>query len=243
MARNFDGHATATKQAPLFLLQPVSERSVVPYASSAVNDANGRPDARTRPIIVRASCGFVANPMSSPIPAAAHRSRSRSRSEDVQLPVDEHTPSRRGLTKQIRRDRSRSTRANMSSRRSRRPAVWRLHSSADVGTWQADRAVVAGAGGGEAAAENHVLIHLQAVGVQGGAGVITQARHARPTATRSTDQPGADRQQRRPKLNLTAVTMRQRQVLDRLPGRVTRMCLYRFKTNYTASDLGSHKIS
>ena len=48
--------------------------------------------------------------------------------------------------------------------------------AADVGAEQADRAVLAGAGGGEPAAEVHVLADLQAVGVQGGAGVVAQGR-------------------------------------------------------------------
>ena len=39
-----------------------------------------------------------------------------------------------------------------------------------------DRAVLAGAGGGEPAAEVHVLADLQAVGVKGGAGVVAQGR-------------------------------------------------------------------
>ena len=48
--------------------------------------------------------------------------------------------------------------------------------AADVGAEQADRAVVAAAGGGEPAAEEHGLADLQAVGVQGGAGVVAQLR-------------------------------------------------------------------
>ena len=45
-----------------------------------------------------------------------------------------------------------------------------------MGAEQADRAVAAAAGGGEPVAEKHVLIDLQAVGVQGGAGVVAQLR-------------------------------------------------------------------
>ena len=48
--------------------------------------------------------------------------------------------------------------------------------AADVGAGQADRAVGAVAGGGEPAAEEHALADLQAVGVQGGAGVVAQFR-------------------------------------------------------------------
>ena len=43
-----------------------------------------------------------------------------------------------------------------------------------MGAGQADRAVLAAAGGGEPAAEVHVLADLQAVGEQGGAGVVAQ---------------------------------------------------------------------
>ena len=45
-----------------------------------------------------------------------------------------------------------------------------------MGIGQADRAVLAGAGGGEPAGEVHVLADLQVVGHQGGAGIVTQAR-------------------------------------------------------------------
>src|SRR5206468_2535780 len=48
--------------------------------------------------------------------------------------------------------------------------------AADAGARQADRAVLAGAGGGEPAVEIHVLANLEAVGVKGGAGVVVQAR-------------------------------------------------------------------
>jgi hypothetical protein len=44
--------------------------------------------------------------------------------------------------------------------------------AADVGAGQADRPVAAVAGGGEPAAEAHVLVGLQAVGEQGGARVV-----------------------------------------------------------------------
>src|SRR5205823_11298041 len=46
--------------------------------------------------------------------------------------------------------------------------------AADVGADQVDRPVAAAAGGGEPVAEEHGLIDLQAVGVQGGAGVVAQ---------------------------------------------------------------------
>ena len=49
-----------------------------------------------------------------------------------------------------------------------------VEAAADVGAEQADRAIVAGAGGGEPAAQEHALADLQAVGVQGGAGVVAQ---------------------------------------------------------------------
>jgi hypothetical protein len=55
-----------------------------------------------------------------------------------------------------------------------RPAAVKV--MADVGTGQADRAALAAAGGGELAAEDQGLAHLQAVGGQGGPGVVTQLR-------------------------------------------------------------------
>ena len=50
--------------------------------------------------------------------------------------------------------------------------------AADVGAEQADRAAVAAAGGGEPAGQEHVLVDLQAVREQGGAGVVAQLRPA-----------------------------------------------------------------
>src|SRR5260370_382161 len=47
-----------------------------PYTSSPATHANGTPAFTARPIIRRASSGFVANATSSPIPAPRHRSRS-----------------------------------------------------------------------------------------------------------------------------------------------------------------------
>jgi hypothetical protein len=47
---------------------------------------------------------------------------------------------------------------------------------ADVGASEANRAVFAAAGGGEPVTEKHVLIDLQAMGDQGGAGIIAQIR-------------------------------------------------------------------
>jgi len=48
--------------------------------------------------------------------------------------------------------------------------------AADVGAGQADRASAAAAAGGEPVAEKHALPDLQAVGEQGGAGVVVQLR-------------------------------------------------------------------
>ena len=65
--------------------------------------------------------------------------------------------------------------------------------AADAGAEQADRAVVAGAGGGEPAAEEHVLVDLQAVGDQGGAGVVAQVR---PVAVELAADVGAEQADR-----------------------------------------------
>ena len=51
-----------------------------------------------------------------------------------------------------------------------------VEQAADVGADQADRAGVAAAGGGEPAAEVHGPVYLQAVGGQGGPGVVAQLR-------------------------------------------------------------------
>ena len=51
-----------------------------------------------------------------------------------------------------------------------------FEAAADVGAGQADRAITAAAGGSEPAGQEHVLIDLQAVGVQGGAEVVAQLR-------------------------------------------------------------------
>ena len=50
---------------------------------------------------------------------------------------------------------------------------------ADMGTGQVDRAEAAAAGGGEPAEQVHALADLQAVGVQGRAGVVAQGRPGR----------------------------------------------------------------
>src|SRR6266851_4284745 len=47
-----------------------------PYTSSAATQENGTPAVTARPIIFCASAGLVANPTSSPIPAAPRRPRS-----------------------------------------------------------------------------------------------------------------------------------------------------------------------
>ena len=48
--------------------------------------------------------------------------------------------------------------------------------AADVGTGQVDRAIGTGADGGEPAVQEHALVDAQAVGLQGGAGAVAQAR-------------------------------------------------------------------
>ena len=60
---------------------------------------------------------------------------------------------------------------------------------ADMGAHQADRAVLAGAGGGEPVAEEHALADLQGVGVHGGTGVVVQVR---PIAVQAAADVGAE---------------------------------------------------
>ena len=79
-----------------------------------------------------------------------------------------------------------ASRAGPESLRRLAPAQSRL--AADVGAEQADRAELAAAGGGEPAAEEHALVDLQAVGDQGGAGVVAQAR---PVAVEAAADVGA----------------------------------------------------
>ena len=56
------------------------------------------------------------------------------------------------------------------------PRLIAFEGAVNAGAGQADRAVRAGAGGGELAAEEHGLADLQAVGVQSRAGVVAQPR-------------------------------------------------------------------
>ena len=86
------------------------------------------------------------------------------------LPVAVNPP-RRNMPADLRPS---AARAGPESLRSSAPVA--VEVAADVGAEQADRAAAAAAGGGEPAAEEHALADLQAVGDQGGAGVVAQLR-------------------------------------------------------------------
>ena len=89
-----------------------------------------------------------------------------------------------------------ATRAGPESLRSSAPVTSRL--AADVGAEQADRAEAAAAGGGEpAAAGITCLADLQAVGGQGGAGVVAQLRPVTVEAAADVGAEQADRAEAR----------------------------------------------